>query len=517
MTTRLIASLLSGIVFASAAGAQPANPPLNTVPSTLDMLGSVPEHFVWLRTNLQVAQDPIDRNLVFFDDTGRVLGHATLPTDFKIGKVLPDRDQIRLIEESEASEVVVPRTVDPAQVGSLAASPIVGFRSVGGEQLLRRGRNRITLQQGARTGAGRIELFSKAGGMLADAYGIGTDSAGNRYIVTEEIVSSKPKLKVRVFAQRFDRRGRLTGIAPIPIDEMDVVPRGFAAVTASGMLRVLVPKQNSVIVREIFFQNLGPRTSRSRGTLSAPRQFSVETNVVTTNGAGIFKEHLKAKSRAVREPLPRITRAEILGASRAYLSVNWVMGADNFSKSGIENACIVTEWKHWMRPRHFGRSMIGQTIGPMPYRWGGADTPASFKRRIEEGALAGDICTCRDDRYNQCVVEEAAGVDCSGFVSRAWGIPKRGTTGLLDVATPVSSLSSMRPGDALNWPGHHVRLFVNRAPGAAVVFNVLESATRADCEGVCERTYRASEMNQYRPIGFRGAVDSETRERARNR
>jgi hypothetical protein len=94
MTTRLIASLLSGIVFASAAGAQPANPPLNTVPSTLDMLGSVPEHFVWLRTNLQVAQDPIDRNLVFFDDTGRVLGHATLPTDFKIGKVLPDRDQI---------------------------------------------------------------------------------------------------------------------------------------------------------------------------------------------------------------------------------------------------------------------------------------------------------------------------------------------------------------------------------------------------------------------------------------
>ena len=71
----------------------------------------------------------------------------------------------------------------------------------------------------------------------------------------------------------------------------------------------------------------------------------------------------------------------------------------------------------------------------MPYRWGGDDTPQTFKARVRSGALAGDICTCRSAALNYCLVQGSAGVDCSGFVSRAWGIGKRGTSGLLDVAT----------------------------------------------------------------------------------
>jgi hypothetical protein len=141
---------------------------------------------------------------------------------------------------------------------------------------------------------------------------------------------------------------------------------------------------------------------------------------------------------------------------------------------------VPAQWKHWKRPNHFKASMIGQTIGPMPYWWGGDDTPQSFLRRIADGALAGSVCTCRDARYNQCVVSQAAGVDCSGFVSRAWGIAKLGTAGLLDVATPVAGFNNLRPGDAFDWPGHHVRLLVGRELGAAIAFKVLESATRAD-------------------------------------
>ena len=45
------------------------------------------------------------------------------------------------------------------------------------------------------------------------------------------------------------------------------------------------------------------------------------------------------------------------------------------------------------------------------------------------GALAGSLCTCRQAEYNYCVFADAAGIDCSGFVSRAWGIDKRGTAG----------------------------------------------------------------------------------------
>jgi hypothetical protein len=323
--------------------------------------------------------------------------------------------------------------------------------------------------------------------------------------VTEEIIASKPRLKVRVSVQRFDRTGKLTGRASVPIEQMDVVPRGFATVTDAGVLRILVPKQDGVIIQELPFQNLGPRSFAPRGAAMPTRQVPIDTNVIAPEGAGNFIT--PPEPRAARPATPPINRSKIMSIARSYLTINWVMGERNFSRPEIENACVPAQWKHWKRPNHFKTSMIGQTIGPMPYWWGGDDTPETFLRRIANGALAGSVCTCRDERYNQCVVSQAAGVDCSGFVSRAWGIAKRGTGGLLQVANPVAGINSLRPGDAFDWPGHHVRLLVGREPGAAIAFKVLESATRADCEGVCERPYRASEMNQYKLIRFRGVVE----------
>jgi hypothetical protein len=143
----------------------------------------------------------------------------------------------------------------------------------------------------------------------------------------------------------------------------------------------------------------------------------------------------------------------------------------------------------------------------MPYRWGGDDTPATFKLRTQLGALAGDICTCRQAELNYCLFKDSAGTDCSGFVSRAWGIEKRGTAGLLDVASDVASIADLRPGDAFDWPQRHVRLLVATAPGASVAFTVLESSTRLECEGVCQRTYRPSELNGWRMIRYRGVTE----------
>jgi len=198
----------------------------------------------------------------------------------------------------------------------------------------------------------------------------------------------------------------------------------------------------------------------------------------------------------------------VLESARAYLAVNWVMNRENFEKPGVENVCEPTQARFWQRPRRFTEAMIGTTIGPMPYRWGGDDTPDAFRLRAQLGALAGDICTCRSASYNYCLFAESAGVDCSGFVSRAWGIEKRGTSGLLDVATDVPSIADLRPGDAFDWPGRHIRLLAAATPGAAVAFTVLESSTRLDCEGVCERTYRPSELNGFRLIRYRGITDN---------
>ncbi len=52
-----------------------------------------------------------------------------------------------------------------------------------------------------------------------------------------------------------------------------------------------------------------------------------------------------------------------------------------------------------------------------------------------------------------------------------------------------------------------MRLFVGMAPGPEVDFTVLEASTRLDCEGVCRRTYRPSELNGYRLIRYKGIAE----------
>lgn len=479
---------------------------LNMLRTAPEQIGQVPNHFFWIRQNLQAVRDPVNGALVFLNDQGRVLGRAGLPNGFEIREIVVDAEQIRLINVGR--QIAIQRNIDPASATMLQDAPVVGNGEARLLRLTRRGPQHLTLQDDRRTGARALDVRSVAGGHLAQAYEVGSGSGDNRYVVSEEIVGAKPTLQVRVFVQRYDREGKLSGVAYVSLDGMDAVPRDFVTVTGDGTLRVLVPLSDGVKIREIAFaapphgKSLNADQVRSLGRVL--REIAVDSNVMG-DGTPFRRE---APILELTVPTPPIKREAALANARAYLAVNWVMLRENFAKPGVENSCDPTHAKFWMRPRRFSEDMIGTTLGPMPYRWGGDDTPATYRLRTEWGALAGSICTCRDVTLNYCLFPDSAGVDCSGFVSRAWGIDKRGTSGLLDVADTVNSVSELKPGDAFNWAGRHVRLFTGLAPGAATAFVVLESSTRLECEGVCERTLRPSEVDGYRMIRYRGMSEN---------
>ena len=78
-----------------------------------------------------------------------------------------------------------------------------------------------------------------------------------------------------------------------------------------------------------------------------------------------------------------------------------------------------------------------------------------YSNRIEHGVLAGNICTHNDPR------SDTTGVDCSAFVSAAWGLSTHFTTvAIPSITQPVTDTSDLRPGDAFNKPGSHVMLFL---------------------------------------------------------
>ena len=495
--------------------AAPSGPPpirvsqtqLNMVTTAPERIGQVPNHFFWIRQGLQAVQDPVDGTLVFIVDDGRIAGRAALPSGFAIDEIFPEENEIRLIEGGRR-QVIIARNIDPVATTTLPeASP----DAHGGErrlQLTRRSPQLLVLNDARRSGARALDVRSIAGGHLAQAYEVSPGTGEFRYIVSEEIAATKPSLQVRVFVQRFDKAGKLTGVAYVPLDGVDAVPRDFIAVTGEGRVRALVPMHDGIKIREIEFSAplRGRATNVELKSLGRTlREIPVDANIT---GGSRFPFRSDAPNVELTVATPPIARSKVLENASAYLTVNWVMQPDNFSRPNLENVCDPQRGNFWLRPRRFTEDMIGTTIAAMPYRWGGDDTPGSFRLSIEWGALAGDLCTCRDAALNYCLFRDAVGVDCSGFVSRAWGIDKRGTSGLLDVATEVESIEALKPGDAIDWPQRHVRLFTGMAPGAAIAFNVLESSTRLECEGVCERTLRPSEINGYRLIRYRGISEN---------
>jgi len=482
--------------------------PLGLVRNRPEELGQVPDHFIWLRDGLMAAQDP-DGQFVFFGDDGHITGRATLPTDFAIGDVAAGASAVRLIDTTGRRQMTITRNLDAAALRSLQALPITPDGTARARSLTRRGPNLVQLREEDRPRAKPLDIRSVTGAALAQAYDIGTGTGETRYVVSEEIAAVAPRLAVRVFVRRYNRAGETTGIVHVPIDDFEVVPHDFIAVTDKGDLRVLAPTASGVKIRvyEFTAPPRGQRKLREEELKSFGRKvrdINVDSQISQTTPQDQIQSAEAVPVEIVLPPPPPITRAAILANARAFLTVNWVFKPDNFARTNVENACDPHQGQIWLRPRHFTRDLVGQTIGPMPYRWGGGDTPQTFLQRVEWGALAGNICTCRDPTLNYCIFADSAGTDCSGFISTAWGIPKRGTSGLLDVADRLKNLSELRPGDAIDWPQHHVRLFVGMAPGPVTAFTVLESSTRYGCEGVCESTYRPSELAGYQLLRYRG-------------
>jgi len=119
--------------------------------------------------------------------------------------------------------------------------------------------------------------------------------------------------------------------------------------------------------------------------------------------------------------------------------------------------------------------------------------------------MAGNVCTRNAPR------PDVAGVDCSAFVSAAWGLSVHYTTAAIPaIAKTIENPWELKPGDALNKPGSHVMLFLRFTPDRKA--EVMEAST-GGCNGrVCRNIYPLGSLLQhgYVPVRFRGLAEDRT-------
>jgi hypothetical protein len=155
------------------------------------------------------------------------------------------------------------------------------------------------------------------------------------------------------------------------------------------------------------------------------------------------------------------------------------------------------------RPWYLAGKM-NQEVRGVPYCWGCHGSLNQFRANIANGMMAGNVCTQNEPR------PDVAGVDCSAFVSAAWGLSTHFTTSAIPgITTQLDNAWDLLPGDALNKPGSHVMLFLRFTPDRKV--EVMESST-GGCNGrVCRNIYPLSSLlaRGYRPVRFRALQDDQ--------
>jgi hypothetical protein len=162
-----------------------------------------------------------------------------------------------------------------------------------------------------------------------------------------------------------------------------------------------------------------------------------------------------------------VTPAEALAIAERYSSHSWKPFARNILHGSDPAGIRVDTPDVGYQPRSGRRGwwVPGEVNSGIPYKWGGFDDPGSFDRAIAAGLAAGDVSTpAKRLADNAAVSRAAAGVDCSGFVSRCLKLPAAyDSSQLPSICDVLPTTDLLAPGDLLNIPRQHVLLFAGWA------------------------------------------------------
>lgn len=324
------------------------------------------------------------------------------------------------------------------------------------------------------TGRPFAELSMKVHDRLGAVEFLEIDRLGRLFVYAEDIPTRGGI--GGAFVARFSPDGQLEGIYELPLSDVPL-SRRFVTVSADGDVYFLRTERSDVEVLGIGFQPM----ARNEVIRIKLKETGEEPPDLAEQGP----------ITAVRP----LTRQRVIEAAFAFEGVQWLL---NPAAYGRDPDTVCTGFAGRIRRPFYLHGKLGQQVRGVPYCWGCMGSLAQIRARLERGVLAGNICTHNTPR------SDVTGVDCSSFVSAAWGLSTHFTTAAIPAITRPVSPWDLRPGDALDKPGSHVMLFLRFT--ANRMAEVMEASPGA-CKGrVCRNVYPLASLlaRGYRPVRFRG-------------
>lgn len=256
---------------------------------------------------------------------------------------------------------------------------------------------------------------------------LGANADGSFYVVVDDVTDDtiiQDDQTVRHYAED----GTLLGIARVPLRERATYVPNSLALGPDGAVYMLMTRPDTVEIQRVTFvaelPPLPPITSGETGSTPSATEMGDASD----------------PAAAAPNCQPRDTMIA--------LGFKYRDNRCNLSNKNINGSCPGR-----VRPHYLDHGP-GE-YGSVAYDWGGFDTVEQYNTFMAQGFQAGDMPTSRNDPPTQC----SKGVDCSGFVSRCWGLKeKKGTSNIKDVSFAIKR-SQLKPGDILNLAGSHVTLF----------------------------------------------------------
>lgn len=308
------------------------------------------------------------------------------------------------------------------------------------------------------------------------------DNSDRFYVLAEDVPPSGKNAST--FVARYAANGRLEGIYELPLENTPLTRRSVT-VSGSGDVYFLRTKPDGIEVIGVGFR---PLTNAS----------IIDVRPSRTTTAPAPQSGVKLDASAAVRPS---NRQQAIETAFAFEGIQWKLTQANYGNDP-DSQC--SGFSRVRRPWYL-QGKVNQEVRGVPYCWGCHGSLANFRQRIESGTLAGNVCTRNAPR------PDVAGVDCSAFVSAAWGLSVHYTTAAIPaIAAPVANPWDLRPGDALNKPGSHVMLFLRFTPDRKA--EVMESST-GGCNGrVCRNVYPLASLlaRGYVPVRFRAFADDQT-------